>query len=138
MAKENGLGMTISVDDSAGTARAIGNDALNISINMPSGIQDITGVNSTGMERLLLLADLSIVINGVFNDLASTGIFTVLKDYRTLAASQVGRTVTIVHSGQTLAEEILFSSFDLNRQADGSLLVSAPGSMSDGTLGGWA
>lgn len=130
--------MTWNIDDSGGTQRDVSNDVLGATINMPSGIGDITGVNSTGMERLLLLADLSISITAGFNDLATTGFHTVMKNYRTLAAAQVGRTTTIAHSGQTLAEEILFNDYAWNRGQDGSLVVTAPGSMSDGTLGGWS
>ena len=128
----------MTVDDSAGTGRAISNDVTNVAITMPSGVQDVTGVNSSGMERLLLLADLQITLNGVFNDAASTGAHTVLKDYRTLAASQVGRTTAIVHSGQTLSDEILFSDYALTRAADGSLVWSAPGSLSDGGVPAWS
>ena len=138
MAKENGIGMTVTCDDSGGTGRAISNDVTNVAISMPSPVQDITGVNSTGMERLLLLADLQLTLNGVFNDAATTGAHTVLSNFRTLAAAQVGRTTSIVVSGDTLAEEILFTDYALTRAADGSLTWSAPGSMSDGTLGGWA
>lgn len=130
--------MTVTCDDSAGTGRAISNDVTSLPIQMPSNVQDISGVNVTGMERLHLRADLNITIQGVFNAAATTGIHTVLNNYRTLAASQVGRTVVIVVGGATLTEEILFSAYNLNQGADGSLVVEAPGSMSDGTLGGWA
>lgn len=138
MAKEAGLGMTLTVDDSAGTGRAITNDVTNVQIGIPSNVQDVTGLDKSGMERLLLLADFSITINGVFNDAASTGIHTVLKNYRTLAAGQTGRTVAIAHSGQTLSCETLFSDYALNRGADGSLNVTAPGALSDGTVPAWS
>ena len=137
MAKENGLGMTVTVDDSAGAGQAISNDILTVGITMPSGVQDVTGVNSSGMERLLLLADLQIALGGVFNDAANLS-HAVFKNYRTLAAGQVGRTVSIVHSGQTLADEILFANYDLNRAADGSLGWSSTGSLSDGTAPAWS
>lgn len=137
MAKESGMGMTIGVDDSAGNAQAIGNDITNATINMADGVQDVTGVNSSGMERLLLLADLQLTLNGVFNDAASMS-HAVFKNYRTLAASQVGRTVSIVHSGQTLSDEILFSAYNLTRGADGSLVWTAPGGLADGGAPAWS
>jgi hypothetical protein len=130
--------MTVTVDDSAGTGRAISNDVTAVQIGMPSTVQDITGVNSTGMERLLLLADLSITLTGVFNDVATTGIHTVLSTFRTLAASQTGRTTVIVVSGDTLTNEVLYTDYQLNRAADGSLVVTAPGGLSNGTLSAWA
>lgn len=137
MAKESGLGMTITVDDSAGSGQAISNDVTNCQWTMPSGVQDVTGVNSSGMERLLLLADLSVTLNGVFND-ASNLSFQVFKNYRTLASNQVGRTTAIAHSGNTLSDEILYSDFSMTRAADGSLTWTAPGSLSDGGVPAWA
>lgn len=138
MAKENGLGMTVTVDDAAGTGRAISNDVTSVQIGMPSPVQDTTGVNSTGMERLLLLADLSISLAGVFNDLATTGAHTVLNTFRTLAAAQTGRTTAIVVSGDTLTNEVLYTDYALNRAQDGSLTFNAPGALSNGTLTAWA
>lgn len=137
MAKENGLGMTVTVDDSAGSGQAISNDITTVSITMPSGVQDVTGVNSSGMERLLLLADLQISLNGVFNDAANMS-HAVFKNYRTLAAGQVGRTTAIVHSGQTLSDEILYANYDLSRSASGELTWAAAGSLSDGGVPAWS
>ena len=138
MAIENGIGMTWTIDDSGGTGRDVSTDVLSATIAMPSGVQDVTGMTSTGFNRLHLLADLSITLTAGFNDAATTGFHTVLKNYRTLFTAQVGRTVAIAHSGQTLTEEILFSDYSMARGQDGSLIVTAPGNMSDGTLGGWS
>ena len=129
--------MTCTVDDSAGSGQAISNDVTNLTWTMPSGVQDVTGVNSSGMERLLLLADLTVTLNGVFND-ASNLSYQVFKAYRTLAASQVGRTTAIAISGQTLSDEILYSDFSFNRGQDGSFIWTAPGSLSDGGTPAWS
>ncbi len=129
MAKESGLGLTVSVDDSAGTGRAIGNDIMSLDWAMPSGVQDVTGVNASAMERLLLLADFSVTLKGVFNDAAAPSSFDCFKAYRTLAAGQSGRTTTIAHSGQTLTNEVLYSDFSWSRGTDGSLNWTAPGSL---------
>ena len=45
------MGMTVAVDDSGGNIEAIGNDITNLSFATPRGVQDITGVNSSAMER---------------------------------------------------------------------------------------
>ena len=127
----------MTVDDSAGSGQAISNDITNLQWTMPSGVQDVTGVNSSGMERLLLLADLTVTLNGVFNDAANLS-HAVFKNYRTLAASQVGRTTAIAHSGQTLSDEVLYSDFSFTRAQDGSLNWSAPGSASDGGIPAWS
>ena len=135
MAKENGLGWsTLSVDDSSGNARAIKNDITNFQFATPRAVQDVTGVDKSAMERLLLLADFSITLNGVFNDdaAASHDVF------KTVPSTSVARTVTLTVSGQTLPNETLFTDYALTRAADGSLTWSAPGVLSNGVVPTWA
>jgi hypothetical protein len=135
MAKESGLGWTtLSVDDSSGTARDIRNDVTNFQFATPRGVQDITGIDKSAMERLLLLADFSITLNGVFND-ASNRAHDVFK---TVSSTSVARTVTLAVSGQTLANECLFTDYPLTRSNSGELTWSAPGVLSDGTVPTWA
>lgn len=135
MAKESGIGWTtLSVDDSAGTARDIRNDVTNFQFAMPRAVQDVTGVDSSAMERLLLLADFSITLNGVFNDAANMSHSV----FKTVPSTSVGRTVSLAVSGQTLANECLFTDYNLTRGQDGSLTWSAPGVLSDGTVPTWS
>ncbi|MGI5286646.1 hypothetical protein ACQEVF_25360 [Nonomuraea polychroma] len=135
MAKESGLAWTtLSVDDSGGTARAIINDFTNFEFATPRAVQDVTGVDKSAMERLLLLADFSVTLNGVFNDAANMSHDV----FKTVPSTSVARTVTLVHSGQTLANECLFTDYALTRAADGSLTFQAPGVLSDGTVPAWA
>ena len=139
MAKESGLGVTtFSIDDAAGSQQAVLNDCQALTINTPSAQQDVTGLNKSAMERLLLLADGSFNFTYDFNDAATTGIFTVLKAYRTLSGTEVGRTHTFTHSGQTLAMECLLTDFPLVRGADGSFGGSATAQLSNGTVPAWA
>lgn len=137
MAKQSGLGLSVQVDDSAGTLRNISNDVTNCQWTMPSESQDVSGVDRAGRERLHLLADFSITLNGVFNDAANMS-HAVLKNYRVLAANQVGRTVTLTHSGQTLTNEVLFTDYSMSREAGGGLTWTAPGQLSDGTVPAWS
>jgi len=134
MTKESGMGMTVAVDDSGTTARTISNDITNLSFATPRGVQDITGVNSSAMERLLLLADFSVTLNGVFNDASAPSSFDCFK---TVPSSSVTRTVTITVSAQILETECLFSDFALNRGADGSLTWTAPGALNETTVPTW-
>lgn len=129
------MGLTVSVDDSGGTARAIGNDITNLTFGTPRGVQDITGVNSSAMERLLLLADFSVSLNGVFNDAAAPSAHDTFK---TVPSTSVTRTVTIAVSGQTLSNETIFSDYALTRGADGSLTWTAPGALNSTTVPTWA
>lgn len=135
MAKESGLGWTtLSVDDSGGSVRAIKNDITNFSFATPRAVQDVTGVDKSAMERILLLADFSIDLSGVFNDAANMS-HDVFND---VASTDVARTVTLTVSGQTLANECLFTDYALSRGADGALTFSAPGVLSDGTTPAWS
>ena len=126
--------MTISVDDSAGVARALGNDFTNVTFGTPRGVQDVTGINKSAYERILLLADFSVTINGVFNDAANLSHDV----FKTVPSTSVARTVTIAHSGQTLPNEALFTDYALTRPETGELTYSAPGVLSDGTTPTWA
>jgi hypothetical protein len=135
MAKETGLGWTtFSVDDSAGAAKAIKNDVTSLPFTTPRGVQDVTGLDKSAFERLLLLADYTVTPAGVFNDAAdfSHAVF------KTVPSTSVNRTVTITVSGQTLANECLFTDYALTRAAEGSLTWSAPGVLADGTVPTWS
>ncbi len=134
MAKESGLGATISVDDSGGVARAISNDITTFNFATPRGVQDITGINKSAMERLLLLADFSISMTIVFND-ASNMSFDVFK---TVPSTSVARTVTLAVSGQTLPNETMFSDCPWTRAASGEMTAQPAGALADGTVPTWA
>lgn len=135
MAKESGLGWTtLSVDTSAGAAKAIKNDITNFNFATPRGVQDVTGVDKSAIERLLLLADFSITLNGVFNDAADASHDV----FKTVPSTSVARTVTLTHSGQTLANECLFTDYALTRAQSGELTWTAPGVLSDGTVPTWS
>lgn len=140
MAKTNGLGLTaLSVDDSAGTVRDIRNDVGDFQFSVPRGVQDVTGVDKSAIERLLLLADYSLTLNGFFNDAALTGSHTVLK---TIPSTSVQRTVTITITGtvgaNTLANECIFSDYAITRAGDGALTYTAPGVLANGAVPTWA
>jgi hypothetical protein len=134
LAKASGLGWTtLSVDLSDGTtATAIKNDVTNLQYATPRGVQDITGVDKLSNERLLLLADFSITINGVFNSALSHTVFS------TVPSTSVLRTTTLVVNGATLANETLYTDYQLTRAATGELTWSSPGVLGDGTVPTWS
>jgi hypothetical protein len=134
MAKESGLGMAVAVDDSSGSARTISNDITSIDFSTPRGIQDVTGLDKSAMERVLLLADFSINISGVFNDATNMGHDV----FKTVSSTSVARTVTITHSGKSLPNEVAFTDYALSRSAAGELTYSAPGVLTGGTVPTWA
>lgn len=135
MAKESGLGWTtLNVDDSGGNARDIRNDVTNLDWSMPRGVQDATGIDKSAIERILLLADFSGTMNGVFDD-GSNLAHDVLK---TVGSSSVTRTVGIVISGQTLNNECLITDYAMTRAASGEFTWSAPFSLANGAVPTWS
>ena len=134
MAKETGLGMTVTVDDSRPSARAITNDVTNVTMGTPRALQDVTGLDVSSVERLPLLGDGSCDINGVFNDAANLS-HAVFKD---IATNTQERTIANAISGQTLTLESYFTDYVLTRAADGSLTFSAPSQLSATTNYGWS
>ena len=134
-AKENGLGWTtLSVDDGAGAAKDLRNDITDMQFATPRAVQDVTGIDKSAMERLLLLADFTISLNGVFDDGANLAHVTL----KTVPSTSVLRTVSIGVSGQTLANECLFTDYGLTRSPAGELTWTAPGVLADGTVPTWS
>lgn len=135
MAKQTGLGWTtLSVDNSAGSAQVIKNDITNLQFATPRGVQDVTGIDKSAYERLLLLADFTATLNGVFN-VASNFSHDVFK---TVPSSSVARTTTMTVGGVTLAPEVLYTDYNLTRAQSGELTWTAPGVLADGTVPTWA
>lgn len=135
MAKESGLGWTtLDVDGSDTLANDIKNDVTNFEFATPRAVQEITGVDKSAIERLLLLADFSITLNGVFNDAADKSHVT----FKDVGSTSVTRTVSLAVSGQTLANECLFTDYALTRADSGELTWSAPGVLQSGIAPTWS
>ncbi|MGH6654057.1 MAG: hypothetical protein ACRDVE_02495, partial [Actinocrinis sp.] len=114
--KTSGLGAAISVDDASGSAQVISNDISDFTLATPRAEQDITGVDKYAHERLLLLADGTVALKGVFNAAANMS-HAVLSS---VPSTSVTRTVLITPtavSTPNLSMEMLFSSYDLARAA---------------------
>lgn len=124
MAKVSGLPTTVSVGGSA-----IGPDVGSLTLSTPYGVQDITAVNSSAMERLLLRADAQLTLNAFFNAslshaaLKTPGSKAIVIVY---ANGAVTATFTAVQTDCT---------WDL--AADGSLTMTAPFQLSSGTAVAW-
>lgn len=136
MAKENGLGWTtLGVADASGTVQDIRNDITNLGISTPRAVQEVTGIDKSAIERLLLLADASLDLNGVFNPAAgaSHAVFS------TVPSTTVNRVVNITVNGKNLNfTGILFTNYDLTRAAAGELTWKAPGVLADGAVPTWS
>lgn len=135
MAKETGLAWTtLTVDNSAGAAQDIRNDITNFEFATPRAVQETTGIDKSAFERLLLLADFSITLNGVFNPEANMS-HAVLK---TVGSTSVLRQIAITVSSQTLNNECIITDYALTRGDDGALTWQAPAVLADGTVPTWS
>jgi hypothetical protein len=138
LAKSTGITTTVSIDDSGGTLRNVSNSIVSFNVSTPRGVQDVTGLDKSAMERLLLLADGNFSLQGIFDPTATTGLHTVL---RTVSSSSVVRTVTILFNSSptaTLSMEMVFSNYQITRAADGSATCTADAVLADGSVPTWS
>lgn len=121
------------VDDHSGSPQTITNDVTNFTLATPYAIQDITGVDKPAHERLLLLADGTVSLNGVFNAAAneSHAVLSVMGNNRTTKITPTA------NSTPYLSMEILFTDYQVTRPATGELTWQAPGQLADGTTPAW-
>jgi hypothetical protein len=140
MAKTTGIAWTtLGVGDSSNSVQDIRNDVTNLQFAMPRGVQDVTGIDKSAIERLLLLADFSMTLNGVFNSAATTTEHAVFK---TVPSTSVLRTVNITITGSVAANlnqaaAILFTDYQLARAQTGELTYSVPGVLASGAVPTW-
>lgn len=126
--------MALAVDDASGTARTISNDVTELSWETPREVQEVTGLDKSAMERLLLLADFSVEVSGVLNATANASHDV----FKTVSSTAVARTTTItVPTPVVLAGELLYNTYSLERSDSGELTWKAEGSLADGTTPTW-
>lgn len=137
MAKQSGVAWTaLSVDSADGTVRDIRNDITDFQYATPRGVQDITGIDKSAHEIQLLLADFSITLNGVPNMGAIPGA-TSHGVFGSVPSTSVARTTLLTIGGRSLTNEVLYTDYQMKRDADGKFTWSAPGSLADGTVPTW-
>lgn len=132
--KQTGLGASITVTDASAVAQTISNDVTDYQFALPTAVQEVTGVDKSAIERLLLLADFSITLNGVFNTSAtfSHAVFS------TLQSSRTARTAVLILPNATMTATVLFTDYQIKRANTGQLTWSTPGVLSNGTAGAWS
>lgn len=138
MAKTSGLGGTIKVMDATSTLQTITNDVTNYTWTNPRGVQDTTGVDKFAHEQLLLLADYSVTLNGVFNSAAnfSHAVFS------TVTSTTVNRQVSIAPTSNSstpiLVVNCVLTDYQITRANTGELTWQVPGQLADGAVPTWA
>lgn len=83
------------------------------------------------MERLLLLADATVTLNGILNTATSFPVFS------TVPSTSVARTTSITVASQILPNEMLYSDFAFTRPQTGEMTFVTTGQLSDGTTPTW-
>lgn len=133
--KQSGLGWTtLTIDNVGGSGQDLRNDVNSLQYATPLAAQDITGIDKSAFERQLLLADMSITLNGAALNPDANKSHAVLAN---VTNRRTARTTILAIGGQTLTAEILYTDYSLNRGADGSLPWTAPGVLADGTVPAW-
>ena len=134
--KLTGLGAAVLVDNSSGSAQTISNDLNSFSFSTPMAVQDVTGIDKYAIERLLLLADGSATMGGIF-DVDANKSHAVFSD---VASTRVTRTVKIQPTAASvpyLSMEMLLTDYQVSRSNSGELTWSVPASLQDGTAPTW-
>lgn len=134
MAKQTGLAWTtLTVDKSdQTTAVDIRNDTTNLNFSTPLAVQDVTGIDKSYNERLGLLGDFSIELDGDFNPATSHTVFSDL-------LTRKSRATTIVIGGATLGPiNVLYTDYQLTRDNSGSFVWKVPGGLADGAQPTWS
>ena len=137
MAKTTGLAATVLVDDSSSSAQTISNDVTEFQFSTPRALQDTTGVDKSAHERLLVLADATFSLKGVFNT-ASNMSHAVFK---TVPSTSVNRNIKIEPtSGSTpyLSCLCAVSDYSITRSAGGELTWDVKADLADGTTPSWS
>lgn len=123
------------LDDSTGDPDDIREDCTSLNFAMPRAIQDATGLDKSAMERLLLLADFSGTLNGIFDD-ATDKAHEVLRTVG--SATPTSRTLGLAISGQTLNNEVHVTDYALSRTQAGEFTWTAPFVLANGTVPTWS
>ena len=136
MAKLTALGMSLAVDDAGGTPRTITNDVGSFTMNSGRTPIDVSGLDVTGMERLLGRADTTISLSGFYNpgsNLSHDVFKTVLSQ-----AGTVTRTVTIGYATGTVVGEFIAVTYNQTVSQDGSHPWTADLQATGGTVATWS
>lgn len=136
MSKLTALGMTITLDDSAGSGQNITNDVGSFTLNTPRGVIDVSGLDKSGYERLLGRSDVTGDLSG-FYDPGSNLAHAVLKTVPTQAGT-VTRTLAVGFSTGTATAEVVVTDYAISVGNDGAITWSAPFQAANGSAVVWS
>jgi hypothetical protein len=125
MAKVSGLTTALTI-----AGNAISNDVTSFNVDTPYGVQDVTGIDKSAMERLLLRGDLQGSINGVFNTASSMSHATL--------KTPGEKSFVAAYPGATLTTTVISSNYAVNMAEDGSLTWSVNIVLTGGAVPVWS
>lgn len=135
MAKATGLGWTtLSVADASAASQDLRTDITDLDFATPRGVQDVTGIDKSAHERLLLLADYSINLKGVWDSAANKAHAV----FATIPSTAVVRAITCVVNAATLSPNVYLTDYTITRAAAGELTWAVPGALADGAVPTWS
>lgn len=136
MAKQTGLGWTtLTIADAGGTPQDLRTDITEFSFSTPRASQDVTGIDKSAHERLLLLADISYDFSFVFDG----GATNAHEVFSTIPSTSVNRAISNVVNGKTLGPcNCLLTDYALTRSATGELTGKVPAVLADGAVPTWS
>jgi len=136
MAKQGGLGEVITVADASSDAQTITNDITNWTLSTPRATQDVTGVDKSANEIILLLATISMTYNGVFNSATDMS----HEVFSSVPSTSIERANTLQPTSSmypNMAFNLLFTDYQMTRAATGELTWQVPGAGCDGVVPQW-
>jgi hypothetical protein len=138
MAKTSGLGGAILVADAASSVQTITNDVTNYQFTTPRAVQDVTGVDKFANERILLLADYSVTLNGVFNAAAnlSHAVFSTVTSTNVIRSCEIDP-VGVTTGLPQMKVNSWFTDYQITRANTGELTWQVPGQLADGNVPTW-
>ncbi len=136
MAKQTGMGDYIAVDDSGGNPRDISSNVSSLSIGNSQNLLEATGVDKSGVERLVGLSDGTVTLGGTF-DAASNKEHAVLAEGRGATRTFDYRIGGNSSTNPRLQMEMVIGAYNFDRGTDGSATWSCDLSLQDGTVPDW-
>lgn len=132
----------LTVADGQGNVQSIRQGTTNLDFATPRAVQDITSIDLSAMERLLLLADFSLSLSCNFDDGAPTaGTAGPHWVFHTLNGG-VSRATTIQIIGSATSNlaisNVLYTDYTVARDNTGKLTAKVVGSLSDGSVPTWS
>lgn len=125
MAKVTGITTALTIG-----GNNISNDVTSFNVDTPYGVQDVTGIDKSAFERLLLRGDLSGTITGVFNTAASMSHATL--------KTPGSKAFVAAYPGATLTTTVLTTNYAVAESAAGELTWSVNVVLTGGSLPVWS